>query len=108
MVPAPTKPKLSLLSTSEVQRNKVLELEVNLDPCPELPCHVPTPEMIDDIDNDKPWTNKVEGVLDNALYGIHHHFSNIFDHTPENNNQTKNKMHNLNVIKYTPSFETPP
>lgn len=108
LVPATKKPDLSLLSASEVRRKLVLELEVNLDPRPELPSHVPTPETIDDIDNDEPWTNKVEGVLDNALDGIHHHFSNVFDHTPENDDQTKNKMHNLNVIKYAPSFETPP
>jgi hypothetical protein len=87
-----------VVSKPDLSRSKSIMLEINLDPHPELPSHVPTPDTIDDIDES--WTNKVEGVIDNALGGIHHHFSNIF----ADNNQGKNN----NNIKYAPSFDTPP
>jgi hypothetical protein len=77
---------------------RLSELDINLNPHPELPSHVPTPATIDDID--ELWTNKVEGVIDNALGGIHHHFTNIF----ADNNQGKNN----NIKHYVTSFDTPP
>jgi len=94
-----------------------LEIAINLNPHIELPSHVPTPETIDDTnDNNEPWTNKVEGVIDHALGGIHYHFTNMFiDHrtsdgnrsTVKYGNQPKNNNTDHN-IKYAPSFETPP
>ncbi|OEU06651.1 hypothetical protein FRACYDRAFT_254204 [Fragilariopsis cylindrus CCMP1102] len=87
-----------VFSKPDVSRSKSILHEINLDPHhPQLPSHVPTPDTIDDVD--EPWTSKVEGVIDNALGGIHHHFSNIFS----DNNQGKNN----NIIKYAPSFDTP-
>jgi hypothetical protein len=89
-----------VVSKPNVSRSKSILLEIDLDPHPQLPSHIPTPDTIDDID--EAWTSKVEGVIDNALGGIHHHFSNIF--ADNDNNQGKNN----NNIKYAPSFDTPP
>ena len=111
--------KSLLLDNCCCHTEDTLEIEINLNPHTELPSHVPTPETIDQIDdsndNNEPWINKVEGVIDHTLGGMHHHFTNMFiDHSTSNGtspvkygNQPKNNNTD-HTTKYAPSFETPP
>jgi len=114
IIPTKQKPD-SLMSSSVFEACSTLELEVDLDPRPKLPSHIPTPDTIDDIiesnndDEEKIPTEKIDLVIDYALDGIdgiHHRISNLLDSIPKTNNHIKKA--GANFIKYAPSFETPP